>query len=533
MHPIKLDLTNFEQLDNCISAIYKEHKQIDVLINNAGYGLISAVEDATEEQMKNQFDINVFSIFRICKIVIPLMKHQKSGVIINMSSFLGKIALPLMSFYSASKFAVEGLTDAFRYELKDLNIRVHSVVPGFIKTDFTKTDLVTNQTTFDTNSNYKDAALNFKPQIVDNIANGSDPIIVAKAILEIINNEASKSKINVGQKDNKIIPIKNELSDEDFENFIIEDKTSSWKSLFYNISNTRYKVSQILENKNEHIKRVDISSGIISYDIKLIDNLTKTVDIKNLDKMITIIIVKKGSATIFDKENLNEIVLKEDEIYLFASSKQNSSLTVIKSKQTEIFVLAISDFILKRYLSGHSNEPIDFLYHKTHNSPYINLINTQPIDALTIYLVKRIKDTYNNKTMNSILGEHRIIELMLHRFSLLDIVDKKIQKDELNIAIKAKKHLLNDFVSPPKIEQLAHLCTTNKTKLNQSFKKVYKTTISNYIKKLRLEKANLLLREQYLTIGEISKKVGYQHQGNFSKLFFEAYGVYPKELLKQ
>lgn len=522
LYPIKLDLTNFEALNNAINKIYTKHKKIDIVINNAGYGLISALEDATELQMKNQFDINLFSIFRVCKIVIPFMKEQKSGLIINMSSYLGEVALPLMSYYSASKFAIEGLTEALRYELKEQNIRVHSILPWFIKTDFIKNDLVENEV-------YKP---NIVSKVMKNVENGSSPKIVADAILELINNPQAKSKIYVGKKNHKILSMKSELENDDFEKKIFEDNTATWESLFYNIVENRYETSSILKNNKDYIKRVDISNGIVTFDIFLKNHQERSKDILYFDKMLAIVIIEKGSVTIINKSGNQEMTLAENKIHLITSSQQNATIVLHKSKETNIFVLMVSDFILKRYLSNKENEPVDFLYQQIHNSSYMNLVNTQPIDALTLYFLKRIKETNSHETMQNILGEHRTIELMLHRFSLLDIVDKRIDKTTLYIAQKAKECLLGNFISPPKVDNLAHLCSTNKTKLNISFKRVYKMTISNYIKKLRLEKANTLLRETSLTIGEVSKSVGYQHQGNFSKLFFEMYGLYPKELLK-
>jgi len=113
------------------------------------------------------------------------------------------------------------------------------------------------------------------------------------------------------------------------------------------------------------------------------------------------------------------------------------------------------------------------------------------------------------------------------------MLDDELSNDEICISRSAKAILLRSFTSPPSIEILAHLCATNESKLKIVFKKVYKTTIYGYVQKLRLEKANLLLKEQYLNIGEIAKEVGYKHQGHFSKLFFEFYGVYPKDLLKK
>lgn len=337
LYPIALDLTSHEQIKSSIDAIYKKQGSLDIVINNAGYGLISSVEDANEKEMKSQFDINVFSIFRVCKAAIPYMKDQENSIIINIGSYFGKVALPLFSFYSASKFAVEGLTDALKYELKDLNIRVHSVVPGFTKTNFTNADLVENSYTFNRHSSYK-KILDTTPQLMENINNGSDPKVVAKTILETINNHNSNTRVYVEDKNHKISLLGDELTED---------------------------------------------------------------------------------------------------------------------------------------------------------------------------------------------------EKMIYRFYLLEMADMDIDKDELKIAMDAKEILLKDFANPPKIEYLAKLCATNKTKLNKVFQNVYKITIGNYIKKLRLEKANLLLQEQSLTIGEVAKEVGYLHQGNFSRLFFEKYHVHPKDLLRQ
>lgn len=302
------------------------------------------------------------------------------------------------------------------------------------------------------------------------------------------------------------------------------------KSLFFNVSHTRYKISTILKMENQHIEKVDISSGLVFFDLALFKHPEKIVEVKNPDKMVSIVVIKKGYASLFDKKEQKKVTLKENNIYLFCSSKQDFTLTLKASQETDIFVLFVADFILKRYLSFNAQEPIDYLYKQTQNDHSLLLINTQPLDALSLYLIKRIKKTHNNQTMHSILGEHRVIEFMMHRFLLLDIIDETIETSELEVAERAKKHLLKSFVSPPTIPELAHLCATNESQLKRSFKKVYKMTLFTYIQKLRLEKANLLLRERCLSVGEIAKEVGYQHQGNFSKLFFKTYGVYPKEL---
>jgi len=211
--PLKLDISDPQNVVKTMEHI----ERIDVLVNNAGYGLISTVEDATEEEMFDQFSVNLFGTLRVSKAVIPKMRAQGSGVIINISSFLGKIGLPLLTFYNASKYAVEGITDSLRYELRDFGIRVHSIMPGFFDTNFAKDNLVTNAATFSADSPYAATVSTLAPLIIDQINNGNDPDEVARLILQIIEDDASLARQTAGEKAKKFIPMKRELSDEDFE----------------------------------------------------------------------------------------------------------------------------------------------------------------------------------------------------------------------------------------------------------------------------------------------------------------------------
>jgi short-subunit dehydrogenase len=222
LHVIQLDITDSKSIQTAVKKIHKEQGRIDVLVNNAGYGLVSTVEDVTEEEMFNQFNVNVFGVFRVCKEVIPLMRENNSGVIINISSFLGKIGLPLLTFYNSSKYAVEGITDSLRYELRDFNIRVHSIMPGFFSTNFAKDNLVANASTFDENSPYANLVSNLAPNIVEQINEGNDAGEAAELIVKMIEDEASLARETVGDKASKFIPMRRELSDEDFERRVRE-----------------------------------------------------------------------------------------------------------------------------------------------------------------------------------------------------------------------------------------------------------------------------------------------------------------------
>jgi AraC-like DNA-binding protein len=303
------------------------------------------------------------------------------------------------------------------------------------------------------------------------------------------------------------------------------------ESFFFNITERRYKATQLYEGSKGYLNRVDISNGIVFLESKL-SKKHETVTLKNLDRMVMIVMVNSGELQIDDHIDEKRITIKTSEIVLLCSSRQDMTLTVKKSQDSNIFVLFIADFFLKRYLSSHQNEPIDFLYEKIQKEVSLEKINSSPVDALSLYIVEKLLNVSVEDNMQSIRAEHHVTEFMIHRFSLLDIAREGVDEESRALASRAKEILLAEFIDPPTIDLLAHRCATNASKLKRVFKQVYQTTIYGYIQKLRLEEANLLLRKEPLSIGEIARRVGYRHQGHFSKLFFETYGVYPRELLK-
>jgi AraC-like DNA-binding protein len=300
------------------------------------------------------------------------------------------------------------------------------------------------------------------------------------------------------------------------------------ESLFFNTPTQRYQQTEFFRHGDEHLLKVDISNGIFFYNISL-KSRTQTIKLKNLDRMIMIPMVKHGGLSITNHFDNKRDSIKENSIVIYCSSRQNFSLDI----KGDVFILFVADFFLKQYLSFDINEPIDFLYEKIQSEVILEQINQQPVDALSLYIIEKILNTKDDKNMQSIRCMYRVMELITHRLSLLDMVDDRIESDELEIASRAKNQLLKSFTNPPTIKILAHLCATNESKLKRVFKKVYKSTIYSYVQKLRLEEANLLLREEQMSIGQIARMVGYRHQGHFSKLLFETYGVYPKDLLRR
>ena len=297
------------------------------------------------------------------------------------------------------------------------------------------------------------------------------------------------------------------------------------ESLFFNTPNQRYKIDNLFSRNGDYVSEVDISNGIFFYDISL-KKYTQRVTLKSIDRMVMIVVVKSGEVEILNHIDNSKTIVKADSINMYNSSRENMTLHL----KGEIFILFIADFFFNRYLSSNDSEPIDFLYKQMQKEVSLELLNSSKIDALSLYIIDKIINTKNDTQMRSIRCMYRVMEFITHRLSFLSTIDKSIDKEELLIAKKAKDYLLSDFKNPPTIKELAKLCATNESKLKTLFKKVYKNTIYGYIKQLRLQKANMLLIEESMSIGEVAKEVGYSHQGHFSKLFFKTFGVYPKDL---
>lgn len=132
----RLDVTDGESIKAAVADVLAKFRQINVVVNNAGYGLLGAFEAASEEQVRRQFDTNVFGLMNVCREVIPMFRKQKRGTIVNISSISGIAAIPFSSLYAASKFAVEGFSESLQYELEPFGIRVKLIEPGPTKTDF-------------------------------------------------------------------------------------------------------------------------------------------------------------------------------------------------------------------------------------------------------------------------------------------------------------------------------------------------------------------------------------------------------------
>ncbi len=134
---LQMDVTRDESVQQAVDFIVRETGRLDVAVNNAGFGIAGAVEDTSIEEAKSQMETNFFGVLRVCRAVLPVMREQREGLIVNISSLGGVISLPFQALYSASKFAVEGLTEALRLEVRPFGIRVTLIEPGDMHTGFT------------------------------------------------------------------------------------------------------------------------------------------------------------------------------------------------------------------------------------------------------------------------------------------------------------------------------------------------------------------------------------------------------------
>jgi len=136
VHTFEMDVTDDASITSGVERILREQGRIDVLVNNAGYGSYGALEDVPIEEARRQFEVNVFGLARLTQLVLPHMRAQRSGRIVNVSSIGGKFYEPLGAWYHATKFALEGLSDSLRLELKPHGVHVVVIEPGTIRTEW-------------------------------------------------------------------------------------------------------------------------------------------------------------------------------------------------------------------------------------------------------------------------------------------------------------------------------------------------------------------------------------------------------------
>lgn len=216
---VQLDVTDDTSVDKAIQKILAEAGKIDVLVNNAGFAITGAFEDVTLDEVKTQYETNVYGVIRATQAVLPAMRKQRSGRIINISSGAGIFGYPGGSTYVSSKFAIEGLTESMSYELEQFGIKAILVEPGFIKTNFGGAMMLAKKAQ-NPSSPYM-PMMQRMSSVVSKLAEtapGAD--LVARAVAEAATSPNPKLRYLVGKDVEQMYEAKRSMSDEEFQNLL-------------------------------------------------------------------------------------------------------------------------------------------------------------------------------------------------------------------------------------------------------------------------------------------------------------------------
>ena len=223
LHVIQLDVNDDKSVKDAIAKIVTEKERIDVLVNNAGYGLFGFIEDVSIEEMKAQFETNFFGVMRVTQLVLPTMRKQKSGTIVNVSSVGGRISLPVLSAYNSTKFALEGLSESMSYELEPFGIKVVIIEPGVIRTNIMDSSIFAKKAQ-DPKSPYfsliQKVESNFKSMMENK---SSPPEEVAKVILGALTSKNPQLRYTVGDDAATMIQARVNMSDNEFKKMIMQN----------------------------------------------------------------------------------------------------------------------------------------------------------------------------------------------------------------------------------------------------------------------------------------------------------------------
>ena len=213
---LELDVDKETSIKNAINKIVLDKNRIDVLVNNAGYFLVGCLEDLSIGDLKAQFETNFFGIVTTIQAVLPIMRKQKSGIIVNVSSVAGRIGFPVTPAYISSKFALEGLSESIRYELEPFGIKTIIIEPGVIKTNL----FASLKKSINPNSAYKEITEKVINGITMMAEMGTSPVEVARTIIKAITSENPLSRYPVGNDAVMFLEAKKSKTDAEFENYV-------------------------------------------------------------------------------------------------------------------------------------------------------------------------------------------------------------------------------------------------------------------------------------------------------------------------
>lgn len=221
---LSFDVTDDASVRAAVSLIESESGRLDVLVNNAGYGSYGSVEEVSADEGRKQFDVNVFGVMRLTQQVLPLMRQQGSGRIINVTSIGGKVYAPFGAWYHGTKFALEGMSDALRLELSPFGIDVVVIEPGAIKTEWGG---IAAELLLKTSGHgvYAQAARRLSETMFSNASHerASDPSVIASAIAAAATARKPKTRYSAGRLARPTLALRRVLSDRAFDRLVLHN----------------------------------------------------------------------------------------------------------------------------------------------------------------------------------------------------------------------------------------------------------------------------------------------------------------------
>ncbi|MEP7075212.1 MAG: SDR family oxidoreductase [Acidobacteriota bacterium] len=195
---IRLDVSDIGSIKSAIAETIEKFGRIDAVVNNAGFAVVGTFEAATKEQIDQQFQTNVFGLMNVCREILPIFREQKRGTIVNVASMGGRITFPLYSLYHATKWAVEGFSEALQFEVKEFNIKIKIIEPGPIKTDFyDRSQSITKKEGLTAYDNFVARAL---PSLQKAGETGPDGSVVAQTIYDAVTDNSWKMRYPVNSR---------------------------------------------------------------------------------------------------------------------------------------------------------------------------------------------------------------------------------------------------------------------------------------------------------------------------------------------
>ncbi|MBW9276109.1 MAG: SDR family NAD(P)-dependent oxidoreductase [Candidatus Thiodiazotropha sp. (ex. Lucinisca nassula)] len=220
--PLKMDITDREQIDAVIETIEKDHGGIDLLINNAGFGMYGAMEETSIDDARYQFEVNLFGLAYLTQRVIPSMRTKGNGKIINVSSIGGKVYTPLGSWYHATKHALEGWSDCLRLELRQFGIDVVIIEPGAIKTEFGEvmTGPMIERSGHGPYAGLTESIVKLQRTEYEQ-GGGSEPGVITKLVLKAVRAKKPKTRYAAGKYAATLLFVRKWFSDRSFDRLIM------------------------------------------------------------------------------------------------------------------------------------------------------------------------------------------------------------------------------------------------------------------------------------------------------------------------